>query len=51
MDFMLPGISNEAAERQMPVRANPYSRKTPRVTPAAIDILAIYLSKNPHAPH
>ena len=47
MDYMLPGISNEVAERLS--EAQPINLATaarlPGVTPAAIDILAIHLSK------
>ena len=54
MDYMLPGISNEVAERLS--EAQPINLATaarlPGVTPAAIDILAIHLSKNrTHASH
>lgn len=54
MSFNLPGISHEVAERLESAR--PINLATaarlPGVTPAAIDILAIFLSKKrTHAPH
>ena len=48
MDFNIPGISNEVAERLK--KAQPTNiataAKLPGITPAAIDRLIIYLSKN-----
>ena len=54
MNYMLPGISNEVAERL--TEAQPLNLATaarlPGVTPAAIDILAIHLAKTRgHASH
>ena len=47
MDFRLPGISNEVAERLLAARPETLgaAARLPGVTPAAIDVLAVHLSR------
>ena len=47
MDFAIPGISHEVAERLRSARPATLgaASRLPGVTPAAIDVLAIHLSR------